>query len=241
MRRSVAGIGLAAGLGYLLPSITAGAPPTRRIFGVRDRVSAGVALTFDDGPHPEGTPAALELLARAGAKATFFLVGEQVERRPQLAARIAAEGHEVGLHCHRHTSLLLAGPQRTRDDLLRAQAAIEAATGRCIRVYRPPYGVLNAAALLTARRNGWETWLWRREGRDWEDRATAASIAARLLRRVRGGDVLLLHDADFYSGPESWRRMTEALPLVLAGLDRRGLAPRCLIQPELETMPAWRR
>src|SRR5438874_2360937 len=78
---------------------------------------------------PEATPAVLELLAGAGVRATFFLVGEQVERRPSLAARIAAEGHEVGVHCGRHTSLLRMSPGRTRADLLGAAAAIEAATG----------------------------------------------------------------------------------------------------------------
>ena len=189
---------------------------------MRDRVEDGVVLTFDDGPHPEGTPAVLELLAGAGASATFFLVGEQVERRPHLAARIAAEGHDVGVHCHRHTGLLRMGPRRTRDDLLRAAGAIEAAVGP-VRLYRPPYGVLNAAALATARGQGWQTWLWRREGRDWKGRATAESIAVRLTRRVRSGDVLLLHDADFYSAPGSWRNMVQALPLVLAELERREL------------------
>jgi peptidoglycan/xylan/chitin deacetylase (PgdA/CDA1 family) len=215
-------------LGYLVPSITAGVPAVRTFFGVRDRVERGVALTFDDGPHPEATPAVLELLASAGALATFFLVGEQVERRPDLAARIVAEGHDLGVHCHRHTWLLRMGSRRTRDDLLRAAAAIEAAAGRPVRLYRPPYGVLNAAALATAREQGWETWLWRREGRDWQRRATAESIADRLTRRVRSGDVLLLHDADFYAAPGCWRGTVEALPLVLAELARRELPLRPL-------------
>lgn len=203
-------------------------PRVRPLFGVRDRVAEGVALTFDDGPHPEGTPAVLELLEAAGVTATFFLVGEQVERRPQLAERITAAGHEVALHCQRHRSLLRLGPRATRDDLLRAAAVIEAATGRRPRRYRPPYGVLNAAALTTARRQGWETVLWRCEGRDWQARATAESIARRLTRRVRSGDVLLLHDADWYSAPGSWRRTVSALPLVLAELDRRRLPVRAL-------------
>lgn len=222
------GVAGGIGLGYLVPSVTAGVTVLRPLFGVRDRIDDGVALTFDDGPHPEGTPAVLEALARAGIRATFFLVGEQVERQPDLAARIAAEGHEVGVHCRRHCSLLRLGPRQTRDDLLRAAAAVEGATGRRVRVYRPPYGVLNAAALATARRQGWETWLWRRAGRDWQARATAESIARRLTRRVGCGDVLLLHDADWYSAPGSWRRTVSALPLVLAELDRRRLPVRAL-------------
>src|SRR5207249_11399339 len=89
---AVGGAGL---LAYWLPSVVVGIPPLRRIAGVRDRVDGeGVALTFDDGPHAEGTPAVLDVLEAAGATATFFLVGEQVERNPLLAAEILAAGHE---------------------------------------------------------------------------------------------------------------------------------------------------
>jgi peptidoglycan/xylan/chitin deacetylase (PgdA/CDA1 family) len=220
-----ASLGLAAAGGYLIPSITAGVPLVRPLFGVRDRLAClpGAALTFDDGPHPEGTPAVLELLAQAHARATFFLAGEQVEQRPALAAEIVAAGHEVALHCHRHRSLLRLAPWQVRDDLQHAAAVIGEATGREPRFYRPPYGVLNSAALAIARQAGWETVLWRREGHDWEARATADSIARRLTRKVRAGDVLLLHDADFYSAPDSWRNTVAALPLVLEELERRGL------------------
>ena len=77
----------------------------------------GVALTFDDGPHPEGTPAVLEVLARAGARATFFLVGEQVQRRPALAAEIVAAGHAVALHGYRHRPQLRLSAGEVRDDI----------------------------------------------------------------------------------------------------------------------------
>jgi len=212
---------------YLAPSIAAGVPAVRPLLGVRDRTASGegVALTFDDGPHPEGTAAMLEALAVAGAVATFFLVGEQVERRPGLAREIAAAGHAIGVHCQRHRSLLRLGPKAVRDDLARAHQAIAAATGVAPRLYRPPYGVLNAAALAYARRRGWETVLWRRDGHDWQAQATAESIASRLTRRVRAGDVLLLHDADYYSAPGSWRNTLAALPLLLERLEEQGLQP----------------
>src|SRR5437016_4451496 len=84
---------------------------------------------------------------------------------------------------------------------------------------RPLFGVLNSAALAIARHAGWETVLWRREGHDWQARATADSIARRLTRKVRAGDVLLLHDADFYSAPDSWRNTVASLPLVLEELE----------------------
>ena len=84
---------------------------------------------------------------------------------------------------------------------------------------------MNAAALAYARRRSWETVLWRREGHDWQAKATPESIASRLTERVRSGDVLLLHDADYYSAAGSWRKTLAALPLVLEQLGERGLRP----------------
>jgi peptidoglycan-N-acetylglucosamine deacetylase len=210
---------------YWAPALTARLARLRPLLGVRDRVDAagGVALTFDDGPHPDGTPAVLELLRDAHAKATFFLAGEQVARRPQLAAEIVAEGHEVGVHCQRHRNLLRLSPPQVGDDLRRAEEVIASATGREPRLYRPPYGVLNAAALAFARRRGWTPLLWTRWGRDWERYATPASISWRLVSGVRAGDVLLLHDADYYSAEGSWRRTLRALPPVLDALRGAGL------------------
>ena len=89
-----------------------------------------MALTFDDGPHPEGTPAVLEVLAAAGARATFFLIGEQVERRPELAARIVADGHAVALHGYRHRlQLRLSSGRRRRRTSARGAAVVHDATG----------------------------------------------------------------------------------------------------------------
>jgi peptidoglycan-N-acetylglucosamine deacetylase len=195
--------------------------------GIEDRTAAGegYALTFDDGPHRQGTPAVLEVLARADARATFFLVGEQVLRNPVLAAEIVAAGHEVGLHCHRHRNLLRLTPRQVRDDIERAQAVIEEATGRSPALYRPPYGVANAAALALARGRGWRVLLWSHWGRDWEARATPESIAALLTGGAGPGAVLLLHDADDYSAFDSWRRTVAALPRVIDTLARRGLRP----------------
>jgi peptidoglycan-N-acetylglucosamine deacetylase len=183
-----------------------------------------VGLTFDDGPHAGGTPAILEILAARRASATFFLVGEQVARNPGLAAEIVAGGHRIGLHCDRHRNLLRLGPAAVRDDLDRARARIEDATGAGIDLYRPPYGVFNAAALSIAWTNGWRPVLWTHWGRDWEAGATPASIAGLLTRPGLGeGSVLLAHDADDYSSAGSWRRTAAALPIVLDEIERRGL------------------
>jgi peptidoglycan/xylan/chitin deacetylase (PgdA/CDA1 family) len=195
----------------------------RRHYGVEARTSDGIALTFDDGPHPEGTPAVLEVLG--DVRATFFLVGEQVERRPELVARIVEAGHEIGVHCNRHRNLLRLGPRAVHDDLDRAARSIAEAAGREPVLYRPPYGILNKAALAEARSRGWRTLLWSRWGKDWQRRATAGSIQRRI-GSLETGDVVLLHDADFYSAPGSWRGTVAALPGVLAQLRGSGLACR---------------
>jgi len=212
---------------YLLPGLAAAVPRLRGPLGVEDRTAGGegFALTFDDGPHAEGTPAVLELLAGAGVPATFFLVGEQVRRNPSLAREIVAAGHGIGLHCERHRNLLRLTPAQTRNDIERAEQAIGDATGVAPALYRPPYGVLNAAALRLARKRGWRTLLWSHWGRDWERRATPGSITARVTDGAGPGSVLLLHDADDYSAPGSWRNTVQALPRVLAALAERELAP----------------
>jgi len=216
----------AGGVGYLIPALAYYSAPLRAALGIetQTRGRRGAGLTFDDGPHAQGTPAVLELLAARAQRATFFLVGEQVARNPALAAEIVAAGHGIGLHCDRHRNLLRLGPRAVADDIARAKARIEDATGRSIERYRPPYGIFNAAALTIAKRHGWRPLLWTHWGRDWEARATPESIVATLFARELGaGSVLLLHDADDYSAEGSWRRTVTALPRILELLAERGL------------------
>lgn len=210
-----------------MPGLAGLWPALRRPLGIEDRTASGrgYALTFDDGPHAQGTPAVLEILAGAGVDATFFLVGEQVQRNPALAREIVAAGHRVGLHCHRHRNLLRVTPRGVREDITRAQAVIEEATECSVTLYRPPYGVANAAALRLAQSRAWRTMLWSQWGRDWEARATPDSIAKLVTRDVDAGSVLLLHDADDYSAPGSWARTAAALPQVLQRLAERDLQP----------------
>jgi peptidoglycan/xylan/chitin deacetylase (PgdA/CDA1 family) len=226
IRPAVAGaVSAAAVSAWCLPGAAAHVPLLAEAFGIARRLPGreGVALTFDDGPHPQGTPAVLRQLARAGARATFFLVGEQVARMPSLAAELVAAGHEVGLHGYRHRPLLLQPPGRLAEDLRRGVAAIEDATGRAPACYRPPFGVFSLAGLLLARRQGWLPLLWSRWGKDWLVGETCASIAARACRGIGAGDVVLLHDADHYGSRDSWRATAEALPLLAERLGELGL------------------
>jgi peptidoglycan/xylan/chitin deacetylase (PgdA/CDA1 family) len=221
---ALAGVAMA---GYLTPALAFYSGRLRSSLGVEDRTAGrhGCAITFDDGPHAQGTPAALEVLAQRGVPATFFLVGEQVLRNPTLAAEIVAQGHGIGLHCHRHRNLLRLAPWQVREDVSRAQATIEDATGVSPSLYRPPYGILNATALRLARSAGRRTLLWTHWGRDWEARATPESILARVTDGVEHGSIILLHDADDYSAPGSWRRTVLALPRVLDVVGERGIEP----------------
>ncbi len=165
----------------------------------------------------------LEILREAGAPATFFLVGEQVERHPALAAEIVAAGHRVALHCHRHRNALRLSGRQFGEDAERGRAAIESATGQPLADHRPPYGIYSAAALRFVRRRGWRPVLWSRWGRDWRGRATGRSIARLATASARDGDIVLLHDADYYSTPGSWARTAAALPIILEELGERGL------------------
>ncbi|MDQ6816564.1 MAG: polysaccharide deacetylase family protein [Actinomycetota bacterium] len=213
-------------LGSVLPALAPVLPGAARAVRIPLRLegTSGVGLTFDDGPHPEGTPAVLEILARAGAQATFFLVGEQVLQRPSLAAEIAAAGHVVAVHCHRHRLQLLLTRSQLEADLRRAVRAIEDATGVTPRWHRPPYGVYSLAGLETARAAGLAPLLWSRWGKDWRRFTTPARIASRATRELSAGDVILLHDADFYSSRNSHQRTVEALTAIMKDLSRRDLA-----------------
>jgi peptidoglycan/xylan/chitin deacetylase (PgdA/CDA1 family) len=185
--------------------------------------AGGVAITFDDGPHPEGTPAVLDVLARAGVRATFFVIGEQVRRRPELVVRAAAAGHAIALHGDRHRLQLRLSAAAVAEDLNRGMEAIEDATGATPAWHRPPFGIYSPAGLRAAREAGLAPLLWSRWGRDWRKYTTPRRIAARATRSLIGGDVILLHDADFYSARDSHRRTVAALELITAELKRRKL------------------
>ena len=144
-------------------------------------------------------------------------------RGPALAREIVAAGHEVALHGDRHTLLLRRSVRELQDDLVRAEAEIEDATGCSPVLYRPPYGVFSSGGLALVRRLGYRPLLWSTWGRDWERRATPASIARRATRRLAPGDVVLLHDSDAYSSAGSWMKTAAALPSVLAAVAATGV------------------
>ncbi len=157
--------------------------------GPRDR--RRLALSFDDGPG-RLTESVLQILARHGARATFNVLGDRVEGREALLRRTLAEGHELGNHAFHH--LRLAGrPREAFSQLRRANAVIERAAGVRPRLFRPPYGSTSRSVVLVARLAGLTTVRWDVDPHDYEG-ADAETIHRRMVRRVRPGSIVLLHD-----------------------------------------------
>jgi peptidoglycan/xylan/chitin deacetylase (PgdA/CDA1 family) len=181
-----------------------------------------VALTFDDGPQPDSTPAFLAALDRLGWKATFFMLGSMVDRAPGLAAEVAAAGHEVAVHGYKHRSQLVRVYPVIAADLVRATDTIAAATGRRPYWFRPPYGTLSAGGVVAARRQRLRTVLWSTWGRDWRAEATPETVVADVERHLGPGATVLLHDSDCTSAPGAWRSALGALdPLAELFASRR--------------------
>jgi peptidoglycan/xylan/chitin deacetylase (PgdA/CDA1 family) len=219
-------LALAGAAVWSAPALAPLVPPLCGVLGIPRTLPAGargVALTFDDGPHPDATPALLDLLGEQGVRATFFLVGEQVERWPGIAERIAREGHVAALHAHRHRNMLRLPPRAFERDLERGARAVEDACGRRPGLYRPPYGIFSPAGLALARGRGFELLLWSRWGHDWRGSISPERIAGELTRDLEAGDVLLLHDSDHYNAAGSWRNTLAAMPMVLDALARLDL------------------
>jgi peptidoglycan/xylan/chitin deacetylase (PgdA/CDA1 family) len=189
----------------------------------RLRTDSAVALTFDDGPD-RGLDMFLDLLEKAKARATFFVVGEQVERAPSKLQEIASCGHEIAVHGYRHRNHLFMTPRQTVEDMRRAKEVIEEAAGCPAKLFRAPYGRFTLTSCLEASRQGWQSvhFTRARVAHDWEAQATPRSVVDNV-GFPEAGDILLLHDSDRYTAPGSWRVNLNALPIILERLSDLGL------------------
>jgi peptidoglycan/xylan/chitin deacetylase (PgdA/CDA1 family) len=185
-------------------------------------VAGQIGLTFDDGPDPVATEKFVAVLAERRVQATFFVLGRMLAATPSLARELTDAGHEIAVHGWEHRNLLLRGPRATRDDLARTRDLVADLTGSAPRWWRPPYGVVSGAGLVSALELGMQPVLWTAWGRDWEARATTQSVAATATRGLRSGGTLLLHDSDCTSAPGSWRNTLGALPHLFDLCDARG-------------------
>ena len=181
-----------------------------------------VSLTFDDGPDPEVTPRVLDLLDQAGARASFFCIGRRVAAHPEIAQEIARRRHRVENHTWSHPNLFACyGPAAQRDQVDRAQETITEATGRRPAFFRSPAGFRNPFLDRELWAAGLSLAAWTRRGYDTLE-SDPARVAARLLRGLAPGDVLLLHDGSALSDGGN-RVALDSLPRVLDGLAARGL------------------
>jgi len=193
-----------------------------------ERLPAGeggprAALTFDDGPDPDATPGVLDALDRAGLRATFFVVGEQLEQHWAIARNARSRGHQLALHGYAHPHHEQLSPAAARDEVARGVGAFEAAVGERPTLFRPPYGRFSEASYEACGKLGLTPVYWSAWGLDWEaigpDR-----IADLACRDLAGGMILALHDSARYADRESPESTAAALPEIAARAAELGIA-----------------
>jgi peptidoglycan/xylan/chitin deacetylase (PgdA/CDA1 family) len=197
---------------------------SRRVFGYISQHlicnaplrSKRVAFTFDDGPNPHVTPRLLDLLAHHRARATFFLIGRNVERHPTLAAEIAARGHEIGNHSHNHLLLPVLPRAMMLREMERASRAIHAATGQRPQLFRPPMGWFSRNMLHTLSTHGYRPVLGDVYPQDC-NRPGVDAIVDRVLTRVAPGSIVILHDGSI-NGASDRQQCVDAMQTILARL-----------------------
>jgi peptidoglycan/xylan/chitin deacetylase (PgdA/CDA1 family) len=219
-------------LPWLKSAVKRGLSESAFLLGTVIRVSTAepvLALTFDDGPHPEDTPPLLDLLDRYGAKATFFVVGKSARNHPELIERMAAAGHALGNHTWDHLSLpSLKGPFRRRQLAWTQEVLGPHSSG----LFRPPYGEQSLGSRLDALSQGLTVVCWDVIAEDWRD-DPAEVMLARIYRRLRRGSIVLFHDTLYTTVDERFRDRRPTLATVERLLQDLGDRYRFVTVPEL--------
>lgn len=153
-----------------------------------------IVLTFDDGPSPEWTPKILDALKEADIKATFFMIGYHVRKYPDIARRVAEEGHTIGNHGYAHSVMLYYKPPEIEEEIKYTEMLIEEITGQKTKYFRPPKAWLRPSIKNTIKSMGYEIVLWSLNSKDWVA-FNHHRIVRYIKRRVRSGDILLFHDS----------------------------------------------
>lgn len=205
------------------------------VFGIRvfrrNKNASNITFTFDDGPDPKYTPILLDLLKKYEVKATFFVVGSKAEMLPELIQRIHKEGHLIGIHNYVHRANWIMTPWKVRKDLTRSAEVIENIIGVRPIYYRPPWGLINIFDLIL--KNKYKMIFWSVMVGDWRTSVGTEELKNRLLTKIKGGDVILLHDNGDTIGADSEApmNMINALTMVLQQLNSRGI--KCVRLDEL--------
>ena len=172
-----------------------------------------IAMSFDDGPSPALTPRLLDLLKQRGIKVTFFVIGQNVEHAPEIVARAAAEGHEIGNHTWDHPALTKLSDARVQEEVNKTSEAIFQAIGKKPVLLRPPYGAMNARVHHLVDQDGMKVVLWSVDPNDWK-RPGSAVVERRILAGAKPGSIILSHD--IHPGT------IEAMPATLDALLAKG-------------------
>jgi polysaccharide deacetylase family sporulation protein PdaB len=180
-----------------------------------------VALTFDDGPNPPYTGEILDILKEYKVPATFFIIGKNAEKHPELVRRIFAEGHEIGNHTYNHIDLLKANQQTIIEEIDRTNNVIRTITGQAPRVVRPPHGFRDSVVMEVMAERKLKVVEWSVASRDWTNPG-ADVIASRTLGKVKSGSVILLHDGDGVEARASRAQTVEATRVIIRELLAQG-------------------
>lgn len=182
-----------------------------------------IAITFDDGPS-QYTPQVLDILKRYHVKATFFLIGKNIERHPDIPARIAADGHTIGNHTYSHswwTSIDF--PKKIDFELDKTSSLIQATAHVTPILFRPPRGLRNPWMIRAAEKRGYTVIMWSIQANDWDNpRPSPQVIAQRVLSQIKPGSIILLHDGMGTSVNPQVQNMVAALPIIIETLQAKG-------------------
>jgi len=191
------------------------------LYWTGDKASKKVALTFDDGPSDPYTGEILDVLKEHDVKATFFLLGRNAEKYPDLAQRIVREGHVIGNHSFSHSDMAFFFKRRSLREIDQAENSIFRITGVRPTLFRPPHGRYSPGLLKLTRAEGLLTVEWSVSPKDWAQ-PSAAKIVKRVLNQVRNGSIILLHDGHPDTEPGNRLHTVMALPTLIAALRAEG-------------------
>jgi len=182
-----------------------------------------VALTFDDGPSPIWTPPILDALNKSGVKATFFMLGEHVQKYPQVAKRVAQGGHEIGNHSYHHNNFIYYDKYEVEKDIKDTERIIRQATGVTTHLFRPPKSWLSKREKKKIKDFGYEVVLWTLNSKDWVN-FDHKHIVRYIVKNVRPGDIILFHDSGGFFKTEEGNRIetVNTIPSLVEKLKERG-------------------
>ena len=194
-----------------------------RVYSNGERGHRQVALSFDDGPSKSCTPQVLSLLAQYGIKATFFVIGQNVHRYPEVCREVSRAGHVIGNHSyHHHKSLCLKRGKTAAHEVHLASQAIYQSTGVEVKLFRPPHGFRTPWFLHTLHRLGYTVVTWDNMTDDWEADKSARDIFESVVKRTKPGSIIVLHDGRSTRDGYDRSQMLQALPKIIEALKEKG-------------------